>query len=232
MTITTSTGLWIHESAWEEDHAAFAENCSCFSVSQLQRRSWVSTGGRGQPAPLGTGFISCGRWIFQKKDTKELLAAASLEWDESLFTMAWLDFEDPQSLLRGETNPALWLIEAIVQRLRPDAVHIHGPTVVEALKELGEQKTIVVPTPTRFVKDVILRFDREAWQNYPGIAEVRKELDWVRKQVAREHRIEEFARRPQKRPWLFRILLALSPMRGRRSSKMIHPIDRIKRKLA
>lgn len=231
MTITTGSGLWVHESAWESNHAAFAENCSCFSVSPLQRRAWVSAGGRGRPAPLGTGFTQCGRWVFQKKDTKDIIAAVSLEWDESLFTIAWFDFEDRQSILTGDTNPALWLIEAIVQRLVPDAVTIHGSSVVEALKELGERKTIAIPHAEHLKKDVILRFDREAWKTYPGTAIVRKELDWVRKQVARENRVEEFARKPQKRPWLLRVLLAMSPMRRRRSGKMVHPIDRLKTRL-
>ena len=228
----TSTGRWLHESAWDSDHTAFAENCSCFSASPLQRRSWVSTGGRGKPAPLGTGFLQSGRWVFQTKESKEIIAAASLEWDESLFTVAWIYFEDPKEQLTREKNPALWLIDALVQRLGPDAVNIHGKTIVDSLKDLGEIKTIAVPTSEKVSTEVVLRFDRESWKNYPGVAEVRKELDWVRKQVARETRAQEFARKPEKRPWLFRILVAMSPMRGRRSSKMVHPIDRLKRKLA
>lgn len=232
MTITTATGSWVHESAWQAEHSAFAENCSCFSLSRIQRRSWVPAGGRGKPSPLGTRFIQSGRWVLQIKETKDIIAAASLEWDESLFTVAWLYFEDRDAQLTGEANPAFWLIEAVVQRLGPDAVNIHGAALVESLKELGEQKLIAIPTSFGFTKECILKMDRESWKNFSGAATMRRELDWIRKQAARENRVQEFAQREQRRPWLFRILVALSPMRSRRSSKMIHPIDRLKRKLA
>lgn len=235
MTITSPHGNWIHESSWDPEHAAFAAKCPCFSGSDLQRLTWASKGGRGRPTPLGTSYWQAGRWLLQNPTTHDFLAAASLQWEAGLFNNAWLFFSDMGgAAFAGETNPAFWLVEAIFQRLTPDVMTLHGSSWIHALQDIGELKTVAAPNQelSGFEKTTIVRIDRMAWLNFPAAAACRKELDWIRRQVARENRDQEFAARPSKRPFLLRILLALSPMRGRRSSKMVHPIDRLKRHLA
>lgn len=232
MTITTSRGNWIHESAWEADHVAFALNCSCFSGTNLERSIWVSKGGRGRPTPLGTGYHQSGRWIFETKDSKEFVAAMSFQWEDGLFSCAWMHFYDSGQYLTGERNPALWLIEALVQRLSPDMLALHGDSSFDSLAEIGERKSIAVPVGDTIIMTAIMRIAGEDWKQYSNLGAVRKDLDWIRRQVARENREQEFARKPRKAPFLVRLLLSMNPMRRRRREKSVHPIDRLKNRLA
>lgn len=241
MTITCPQGKWIHESAWTPEHSAFAAKCPCFSGTSLHRLTWISYGGRDRPKPLGTGYFQAGRWIFARhpeaqrtEGSESMVAAASLQWEDGLFTSAWIFFSDTDGgTLTGEANPAFWLVEAIVQRLVPDMFVLHGSPWISSLREFGEMKVISIPNPaqTDFDKVTIVKLDREAWQNFPGSTMPHKDLDWIKRQVARENRQQQFASQTPKRPFLLRILLALSPMRRARSSKMVHPIDRLKRYL-
>lgn len=231
MTITANNCQWVHESAWQPRHVAFAENCSCFSRLPLQGRSWFSTGSRGKNPVQSTGFFQSGRWVLERTEDQEIIAALSFEWEEGLYDCAWLHFYDRANHLSGEMNPALWIIEAIVQRVSPDSLVIHGKSIQSSLPGIGETKIVVVPTNVGFFKEAILRIDRESWKTYPAANVARKQLDWIRRQAARENRDQEFAKKPEKRPLLFRILMALSPRRRRRSSKMVHPLDRMRSRL-
>lgn len=233
MIITSAGWRWVHESAWEDQHLAFAEKCPCFSNFGLLKMTWTKQTGTAKKPAATTGFFRAGRWILERTTDHALLAAAQLQWEISVFERGWLFISEiePQMLQSLPEPPLYWLLEALINRLCPDLLTLAGD-IPSALRLITSPKLVTSFTATREVKTSVplMELTVEAWHNFESAQGARTELSWVRKRTEREKREEKAAAAPRKRPFLLRILISLSPMRRPSREKMIHPITRYRQK--
>lgn len=235
MSLTSQNWKWLHEESWGEKHQIFASKCSCFSNVGPQKFSWTSQGGgKGHPLAQHTGYLLSGRWILEEQGSERLLMAAQLQWEVGIFERAWISVSlvDTTASFTAELQPLNWLLVALMYRLAPDQMILSGD-IPTSISQSFTTREVVCPTGNLLnsFAHTLVEIDLESWEAFRFTAKAREELSWVRKRVEREKRDIERLSRPVKRPFLIRLLTALSPMRRRGRSPMIHPLTKYRQRL-
>lgn len=243
LNLTTGPWRWLHESTWEDYHLIFASKCPCFSNDGVHRSRVCAMSKPSKNDILPGGFHPAGKWILENKDTKTLVMAANLQWEDAAFQSAWIAFSQSKDQImecEEERNPIHWLLETLLQLLRPDVVTLSGDLPPFYWLKFSDHKQRIA-VPEKFPQGgfrggilagaSILKLDLETWNNADFLSVARQELGWVKKRAERAQKELQLSNSPKQRPFLLRFLLALSPVRRRRREKMIHPLHRYRSRL-
>ena len=241
LTLTHSDWKWLHEESWNDQHREFASKCGCFSNIGAHRSTWLSPGGQGKPQASITGFVRVGRWVLEESNTGKLLSALQLQWEDGTFDTAWIAVSTPEesTLRTDEEHPLNWMIEAVIRRLSPDQVTISGDIpkhIVSSfdagrcLTPKGHNSINILDNQLMTITEIV-RLTKESWDQCSTTKKARGDLSWVQKRVDRERRELEKNSNPRKKPFLLRLLIAMSPMRRMNRSKMVHPLTKYRARL-
>lgn len=228
MTLTGPNWRWLHEEAWDDYHRVFASECVCFFFVGPHRNSWLSPGGRRLPPHLNCGYQRAGRWLLESTEDKSLHMGAQLQWEDGIFSRAWLAISESGGAIDfdDEKHPLNWLVDALYNRLRPDLLTLSGDIPYHFQNSFELTKIIAPRAQDLKHQESVLKIEPDKWKSWPLAHLARQELSWVRRRVEREEKEEARLATPKKRPFLIRLLVAMSPIRRMRREKMIHPLTR------